>query len=70
MIFNIHSNESEIGNYYICIETNNPTTQISNGQLFITNVRMDGVNDNIKLAESLRYLADMLEFQWEKLDNK
>jgi hypothetical protein len=70
MIFNIHSNESDIGKYYICIDTDNPTTQNSKGQRFVTNIVMDGINDNVKLAESLRHLADRLEFQWEKLDNK
>lgn len=70
MTFNIHSHEVDIGNYCICIETNNPTNQISKGQQFVTNVRMYGFDDNIKLATSLRYLANMLEFRWEKLDNK
>lgn len=70
MTCNIHSHEVDIGNYTICIETNNPTTQISKGQRFVTNVRMDGFDDNIKLATSLRYLANMLEFRWEKLDDK
>jgi hypothetical protein len=70
MIFNIHSNEVDIGCYSICIETNNPTSQLSKGQRFVTNLRMDGVDDNVKLATSLRYLANMLEFRWETLDDK
>lgn len=70
MIFNIHSHEVDIANYRICIDTNNTTTQISKGQRFVTNVIMDGNDDNLKLATSLRYLADMLEFQWETIEKE
>lgn len=70
MIFNIKSQEVDIGLYRICIETDNPTTQISKGQQFVTNIRMNHENDNTKLADSLRHLADMLEFKWETLENK
>jgi hypothetical protein len=71
MIFNINSYEVDIGLYRIWIETDNPTTQNSKGQQFVAHIRMNhDDNDHIKLADSLRYLADMLEFRWETLENK
>ncbi len=67
MKFNIRVTEPDFGLYSICVETDNPSIQISGKQRFVQNVIMTGENDNAKVAEALRRLANMMEFRWENL---
>lgn len=54
--------------FYVVLETNNPTTQDRNGQMFVQNMPIYGAPKNILLANMLKNLAHSVEFEWENLN--
>ena len=54
--------------FYVVLETNNPTTQARDGQIFLQQMNIYGGPKNTLLAKMLRNLAYSVEFEWENLD--
>lgn len=54
----------------VWLQTNNPTTQPGDGQLFRQTLPVHGNEPfNVRLAKLLRNLANSVEYQWEQLDS-